>query len=107
VTIGSVADPVRAIKASLHLEADFVDNRFPLARLLIQRCGELQWSSNPCLHADGIQAGAELCRPQSVVYGAVELLVDAGVPAGASRPNMTSGGKPDTPTSCMVGVCGS
>jgi hypothetical protein len=48
------------LATSLHLDAGFVDNRFPLPRLLIQRSGELLWCSNPCFHADGIQAGADL-----------------------------------------------
>ena len=54
--------PIKRIRlaTSLHLDAGFVDNRFPLPRLLIQRCGELLWCSNPCFHADGIQAGADL-----------------------------------------------
>ena len=50
----------RRIPPSLRLDADFLDNRFPLPRLLLQRCGELLWRSDPCFHADAIQAGADL-----------------------------------------------
>ena len=47
--------------ALLDLDAGLVDDRFPLAGLLFQRCGKLIGGSNPCVHAESIQAGADLC----------------------------------------------
>src|ERR1700675_2758187 len=63
-------------RGSFQFDADLVDNRFPFARLLRQRCGKLLCGSNPCLHADGLQVGADLCRPESFVYRAVKPLDD-------------------------------